>query len=254
MTKKTTIFTIAIICLASFFLISYQAKGLINFAKIDFSNLISPFQYFKNLFSEVLDLKEENRKLKEQLYEIILQQKSYYELTEENKRLKGLLNLKEKKKEILTIAKVTRTGSNKFLKTFWIDKGYNQGIKTGMPVITLHGLAGKIIFTSSNFSEVLSLTDPNFSVSVRVERTRLEGILSGTGTNLCVLKYIPLEEDIVVGDILITSGTDGIFPEGIKVGVVRKVERKKGFFQNIEVIPYQSDSKIEEVAIIKSLI
>jgi rod shape-determining protein MreC len=101
---------------------------------------------------------------------------------------------------------------------------------------------------------VLSLTDPNFSVSVRVERTRVEGVVSGTGTNLCVLKYIPLEEDIVVGDILITSGTDGIFPEGIKVGVIRKVERKKGFFQNIEVIPYQSDSKIEDVAIIKSLI
>ncbi len=254
MTKKITILIIAGICLASFFLISYQAKGQLNFNKINLSNLILPFQYLKNFFSEIFNLKEENRKLKEQLYQIILQQKSYYELIEENKRLKGLLNLKEKKKEVVSIAKVTRIGTNKLLKTFWIDKGYDHGIKTGMPVITLHGLAGKVIFTSSKFSEVLSLTDPNFSVSVRVERTRLEGIVSGTGTNLCVLKYIPLEEDIAVGDILITSGVDGIFPEGIKVGVVRKVERKKGFFQNIEVIPYQSDSKIEEVALIKSLI
>lgn len=252
MIKKTTFLIIAGICLVSFFLISYQSKGLIGFSKLDFSPLISPVEYLKNFFSEVFYLKQENRKLKEQLYQTILEQKSYYELMEENKRLKGLLNLKEKNKEVVTIAKVTRTGSNKFLKTIWIDKGSEQGIKTGMPAITLNGLAGKVIFTSSNSSEVLLLTDPNFSVSVRVERTRSEGIVSGTGTNLCILKYIPLEEDIMVGDRLITSGTDGIFPEGIKVGVVRKIERKKGFFQNIEVIPYQPDSKIEEVAIIKS--
>ncbi len=123
-----------------------------------------------------------------------------------------------------------------------------------MPAITLNGLAGKVISTSPHFSEILLLTDTNFSVAVRVERTRSEGIVSGTGTNMCILKYIPVEEDIMVGDRLITSGTDGIFPEGIKVGVVKKIEKKKGFFQNIDVVPYQSDLTIEEVAIIKSLI
>lgn len=253
MIKKTPVI-IACICVVCFFLISYQSKGLITFGKIDFLPLISPLQYLKNFFSEVFYFKEENRKLKEQLYQMVLQQRSVYELVEENKRLKGLLNLKESRKEVVTIAKVIRTGSNKFLKTLWIDKGENHGIKIGMPAITLNGLVGKVIFTSSNFSEILLLTDPNFSVAVRVERTRTEGIISGTGTNLCVLKYIPLEEDIMVGDRLITSGTDGIFPEGIKVGVVRKIDRKKGFFQHIEVIPYQSDSRIEEVAIIRNLI
>lgn len=102
-----------------------------------------------------------------------------------------------------------------------------------MPAITLNGLAGKVISTSPHFSEILLLTDTNFSVAVRVERTRSEGIVSGTGTNMCILKYIPVEEDIMVGDRLITSGTDGIFPEGIKVGVVKKIEKKKGFFFRI---------------------
>ncbi|MGB9710167.1 MAG: rod shape-determining protein MreC [Thermodesulfovibrio sp.] len=252
MIKKTTTLIIIGICVISFFLVSYQSRGLISFGKIDFSPIISPVQSLKNFFSEILYLKEENRKLKEKLYQMTLEQKSYNELILENQRLKELLNLKEKNKEIVTIAKVIRAGSNKFLKTIWINKGANHGIKTGMPAITLNGLVGKVIFTSSNFSEILLLTDPNFSVAVRVERTRSEGIVSGTGTSLCALKYIPLEEDIMVGDRLITSGTDGIFPEGIKVGVVKKIS-KKGFFQNIEVIPYQSDSKIEEVAIIKSL-
>ncbi|MCS7163386.1 MAG: rod shape-determining protein MreC [Thermodesulfovibrio sp.] len=254
MTKRANLFIIVGICLIGFLLISYQSKGFLNFNKLDISIVISPFQYMKNFFYETLKLREENRHLKEQLYQMLLQQKSYHELIEENKRLKSLLNLKEKRKEVVSIAKVIRVGSNKFFKTFWIDKGLEQGVKVGMPVITLNGLAGKIIFTSANFSEVLSLTDPNFSVSVRVERTRVEGVVSGTGTNICVLKYIPLEEDVAVGDILITSGTDGIFPEGIKVGVVKKIERKKGFFQHIEVLPYQSETKIEEVAIVKNLI
>lgn len=250
MIKRITLVIIVTICIISFFLISYQAKGLIKFSKINLSPLISPVNYVTNFASDLLHCQEENKKLKEQLYQIILQQKSSYELMEENRRLKSLLGLKEREKQILTLATIIKRGSNKFLKTFWIDKGSEHGIKTGMPVITLNGLVGKVIFISSNSSEVLALTDPNFSVSVRVERTRAEGILSGTGTNLCRLKYIPLEEDIMVGDRLITSGTDGIFPEGIKVGVVKKVDRKNGFFQNLEIIPYQADSKIEEVAII----
>lgn len=255
MIKKTTIFIAAGICLISFFLINYQSKGLISFPKIHLSTLSSPISFFKKFFSDFFYLREENEKLKEQLYHVILQQKSSYELIEENKRLKNLLNLKETKKEIVTIAKVIQRGSNKFFKTIWIDKGNNHGVKKDMVVITLNGLIGKVIFTSANFSEVLLLTDSNFSVAVRVERTRLEGIVSGTGANnLCILRYVPLEEDVIIGDSLITSGMDGIFPQGIKVGVVGKIEKKVGFTQNIEVIPYQSDSKIEEVAIIKNSI
>lgn len=254
MIKKTTILIVIGICFVCFFLISYQSKRAISFNKFDVSPLISPLQYLKNFFVELYSFREENKKLKQQLYQMILEQKSYYELIQENRKLKELLNLKEKKKEVVTIAKVIRTGSNRFLKTLWIDKGSEDGIKTDMPAITLNGLAGKVISTSPHFSEILLLTDTNFSVAVRVERTRSEGIVSGTGTNMCILKYIPVEEDIMVGDRLITSGTDGIFPEGIKVGVVKKIEKKKGFFQNIDVVPYQSDLTIEEVAIIKSLI
>lgn len=251
MIRKTTILIIALICAISLILISYQFKGQLNFSKIHLYSFVSPFIYIKNFFSEAFYLREENKKLKEQLYQITLLQKSYEALLEENKRLKNLLNLREEKKEIVAIAKVVRYGSGRFLKTFWIDKGSNHGVRTNMPVITLNGLVGKVIFTSANFSEILLLTDPNFSVAVRVERNRIEGILSGTGTNFCILKYIPQGEDIMIGDRLITSGLDGIFPEGIKVGVIKRVGEKDGLFKEIEVIPFQSDSKIEEVAIIK---
>uniref|UniRef100_A0A7C4EKH2 Cell shape-determining protein MreC n=1 Tax=Thermodesulfovibrio aggregans TaxID=86166 RepID=A0A7C4EKH2_9BACT len=251
MIKKTTILIITGICFVSFVIISYQSKSFFYFPKIHLYSFVSPLINIKNFFSEAFSLREENKRLKEQLYQLTLQQKSLEGLLEENKKLKNLLHLQERKKEIVTIGRVVRYGSGRFLKTFWIDKGSNHGVRTNMPVITLNGLAGKVIFTSSNFSEVLILTDPNFSVAVRVERTRAEGILTGSGTN-CVLKYIPQVEDIVIGDRLITSGLDGIFPEGINVGVIKRVDKKRGLFKDIEVIPYQTDSKIEEVAIIKN--
>lgn len=254
MIKKTTILIITGICFISFIIVSYQFKGLLSFPKIHLYSFVSPFIYIKDFFSEAFYLREENMKLKEQLYQITLQQKSLEGLLEENKRLKNLLNLQERKKEVVTIAKVIRYGSGRFMKTFWINKGSNHGVRINMPVITLNGLAGKVIFTSANFSEILLLTDPSFSVAVRVERNRVEGILSGTGTNSCILKYIPQVEDIIIGDRLITSGLDGIFPEGIKVGVIKRVDKKRGLFKDIEVIPFQSDSKIEEVAVIKNMI
>lgn len=254
MLKKTTILALIFITLISFFLISFQSKGKIIIDKIHLYSFFTPIDFVKNFFNDILYLRQENQKLKEQLYNMILKERSNHELIEENRRLKNLLNLKEKKKEFIAASNVIKRGSNKFLKTLWINKGQKSGIVVNMPVITLNGLIGKIIFTSDDFSEVLLLTDPNFSVAVRIERTRVEGILNGNGTSLCSLKYIPLEEEVIIGDRLITSGTDGIFPEGIPVGVVKKVDRKIGIFQNIDVIPLQPETQIEEVAVIKSLI
>ncbi len=251
MIKKSTAIFLLIITAFSFLLISFQSKGTFSFNKIYLIKFTSPLNSIKAAFSDLLYLREENRKIKEELYNLKLQTKSYQELVNENKRLKALLNLRETRKDLLAIAKVIKKGSNKFLKTLWIDKGSIDGIKINMPVITYRGLIGKIIYTSEHFSEVILLTDPNFSVAARLERTRIEGILSGTGSNICVLKYIPLEEDVRIGDRLVTSGTDGIFPEGIAIGAVKNVSKKNGLFQYIEVIPFQSELNIEEVAVIK---
>ncbi len=251
MIKKSTAIVLLIVIAISFLLISYQLKGSVNFGKIHFLQFSYTINSIKNFFSDVLYLREENKKLKEELYNLKLQTKSYQELTDENKRLKNLLNLKETRRDIIAIAKVIKKGSNKFVKTIWIDKGQNDGIKINMPVLTYRGLIGKIIHTADNFSEVILLTDPNFSAAVRLERTRAEGVLSGTGLNICVLKYLPLEEEVLIGDRLVTSGTDGIFPEGIMVGAVKSINKKKGLFQYIEVIPFQSELNIEEVAVIK---
>jgi rod shape-determining protein MreC len=122
-----------------------------------------------------------------------------------------------------------------------------------MAAITPKGLAGKITGVSDSYAYLLLLSDINFSASVRLQGSRAEGVLSGTGSRKCVLKYVPFEDTVKAGDVVITSGLDMLFPPGIPVGYVTKVDSKTGggYFQYIEVQPFQDTTKIEEVVIVK---
>jgi len=224
-----------------------------------FEVLSYPFHALSKITSSV-DLKvktakealEENTRLKKELTAFLLERQKYNEVIQENKRLKDLLSLKEHELRYLTAAKVIARGYDKVLNTIILDKGGNNGLQKGMAVITTRGLVGKVYFVKNDFAEVLLLRDSNFSVAVRLQNNRREGVVSGTGYDNCVLKYISPEENVEKGEVIVTSGLDGIFPPGLPVGTVVKV-KKEGveFFQQIEIMPFQSDAKLEEVVILK---
>jgi rod shape-determining protein MreC len=202
-------------------------------------------------FKGILSAFETNKILKKKLEETLLDRQAYDELIHENKRLKELLALKSQRPDYVTTAKVVGRGYDRLLNTLVLDKGRSSGIQKDMAVITANGLVGKIYSVKNNFSEVLLLKDQNFSVAVRLQKSRWEGVLSGTGRKYCLLKYIPPEETVENGEVVITSGLDGNYPPGVPVGVVTNV-KKEGveFFQFIEILPFQSDTKIEEVVIL----
>ena len=121
-----------------------------------------------------------------------------------------------------------------------------------MSAITPKGFAGKIFNVTGSYSKLLLLTDINFSAAVRLQESRREGVISGTGSRKTILKYIPFEDEIKAGDIVITSGLDQLFQPGIPVGFISRIDKQgAGHFQYIEVTPYVDDSKMEEVLIIK---
>ena len=94
--------------------------------------------------------------------------------------------------------------------------------------------------------------DINFSAAARLQESRTEGVISGTGFRKCQMKYVPYEEKVKKGDIVITSGLDELFPPGIPIGYVSDVNNKVvGFFQDVQVQPFVDGSKIEAVVIIK---
>lgn len=251
--RKRLVILVSLICPA-LVLMTLQHDGR-SFSFLQ--GLTRPFYFFNNAATSVCsniraarDTFEENKRLKSETGRLLLERQRFGELVQENKRLKDLLSLKEHEPRYVAGAKAVTRGYDRLLNTVIIDKGAGSGIEKGMAVITTRGLAGKIHAVKNDFSEVLLLRDPNFSVGVRLQNSRREGVVSGTGRDTCTLKYIPPEENVEQGEAVVTSGLDGIFPPGLPVGTVSGI-KKEGveFFQQIDVVPFQPDSKLEEVVI-----
>jgi len=112
-------------------------------------------------------------------------------------------------------------------------------------------VAGRIIEVSWNASKVLLLVDYNSNIDALVQRTRSQGVLQGSGSSGCELKYVQRTQDVQVGDVVLSSGLDGVFPKGLVLGTVDAVERKDaGLFQQIRVSPVLDIGTLEEVVVI----
>jgi rod shape-determining protein MreC len=195
---------------------------------------------------------EENIRLKAELSKLLQEQRQYRETTLENQRLRDILLLKERDYRFVTAARIIAKSTDQWSNTVVIDKGVSDGVAKEMIVITDRGLVGKISDSSLSFSHLLLLTDINFSVAARLQESRTEGIVSGTGFRKCHMKFVPAEEEIKKGAVVITSGLDSLFPAGIPIGYVSDIDRKNiGIFQDIEVRPFVDNIKLEIVAIIK---
>ncbi len=169
----------------------------------------------------------------------------------ENARLRALLGLKQHQPRYVASANVVFRGTSRWANTFVIDAGSRQGIGKDMIAVSPDGLAGKVTQVQGDFSRVLLITDVRFAAAVRIERLGQEAIFSGTGTPACELKYITNDIKVQKGDVLVTSGLDGLFPPGLRVGYVSGVTRGDGFFQDVQVTPYVNTSRLQELAIIK---
>lgn len=254
--KKLLLFLFIILTIG---LMTYQSRTK-HFLPFQFLNTpLIRFQAFlsslkdsvKAPFKVMLLREEENSRLKAELDKLLKEKQKYEEAFLENRRLKQLLSLKEKEQRYVAAARVIARGFDQWSNTFVLDKGLSAGIQEDMTAITTKGLVGKISEVSNSYSYLLLLTDINFSVAVRLQEGRTEGIISGTGLRKCQLKYIPYDEEVKVGDVLITSGLDSLFPKGIPVGYVSKVNKKgSSLFKNIEVTPLADNRTIEEVIIL----
>jgi len=182
-------------------------------------------------------------------------------LREENNRLKETILAEARLQKLLPyqsqhpspaiVAHVFSRDPSSWFKTLLVDKGEKEGVTKDMAAVVADGVVGRIMEVSPSTAKVLLITDPNSAVDVIVQRSRAQGIMEGKVEEFCVLKYVQKSEDIQEGDRVITSGLGGIFPKGLVIGTVTKVERKRpGIFQYIEVTPTVDFSRLEEVLII----
>lgn len=169
----------------------------------------------------------------------------------ENMRLKNLLSFKQQSPYKLIAARVIGRSLDSWSSVVLIDKGSFSGIKRGMVAITYLGLLGRVIETTKSTSKILLISDPNLSISGVVQRSRQEGLVSGTlGTHL-IMKYLPEEADIRISDTIVTSGLNAAYPKGLLIGKVVDINKEFSGLSRYAIIkPAVNLSDIEEVLVI----
>ncbi len=205
-----------------------------------------------NGYINLVNVQEENAALTEEVKRLRSEIIYLTEKAATGDRLSELLNLKVSPVINVAAARVIAKDPANWYEALVIDKGESEGIKPGMGVITTEGVIGRIVRTSPHYSRVLLLSDRNSAVAGLIQRTGYEGIVEGQQGKVLSLNYIMTDADVQNGDIIITSGTDGVFPRGIMIGRVNTVEKPQNrLFQSVKLIPEANLPLVREVVVIK---
>jgi rod shape-determining protein MreC len=216
------------------------------------SNLWHNYLYLRGV-------RAENRQLKLEIEQMRLEQARMSQDADQAHRLQALLSFKEKFISKTLAAQVIGASGSEQSRSVYIDKGAREGIKPDMAVITNDGIVGKVLQVygtnplEASTAQVLLINDQTSGVGAILEKTRLQGILRGTPAGEVVLEKVMSDETVPVGELVLTSGGDGIFPKGLPVGTVTRVSTGNDLFLNIRVRPAANLSRLEEVLVVTKI-
>jgi len=268
MFSKKTVMIIGVIILVSVNIIFLSVSSKYRYPAYSSGwvalNVIAPFQdvitntmrFAKNVWRHYFFLVSaagENDNLKKELSRHIQKSNEYHEIELSNIRLRNLFDFRQNLAGQVVAAEVIGVDPSPWHRTIVINKGKSDGIKKGLPVVIPEGVVGQVIDAGNHYSKVLLVIDQNSAVDALVQRNRARGIVKGVSSYKCILKYVVRRHDIDVGDIIITSGLDGVFPKGLSIGYIEKISQSSsGLFHEVEITPYADFEKIEEVLVLKS--
>jgi rod shape-determining protein MreC len=200
-----------------------------------------------NLREEVKRLQVDNQSLRQQLSA----QKS---LRDELDRLQAVLKVKGKFPQRARIARIIAHDPSTWNQSFVIDVGSQDGIQVDSPVVSEQGVVGRVLEVSEAHCRVLLLTDADSSVAGIDDRSRVNGIVQGTGSGRLRLSYVEAKEDVQKDDRILSSGLGGVFPKGYLIGtVLRRAELEKGLIVEIDVVPAVDFAALDYVFVLPPL-
>jgi rod shape-determining protein MreC len=205
-------------------------------------------RYFalKNASVENEQLRKENDDLKLKISQ--LQSKA-----SETDRLAELLSFRQSQQNVPMLpARVIGKSADAASQTIYLDRGEREGIRRNMGVITPDGVVGKVIEAYRTTSQVLLLTDKESGVGAMLADSRIQSPVGGTGEPVLSMKYIPSDDEVQVGEQVVTSGMDRIFPRDLPVGTISEVKNGTPFKQ-VRVRPAAKLERLEEVVVLLSL-
>lgn len=217
----------------------------------------SSVEKFKSEYLDILQdslrLREENKRLVQQLQENEALLNKSREAMATNASLRKLLEFKNTLGHQGSVAAtIIGKDPSAMFRSVIIDQGSNNGILKGNPVVNNDGVVGQVFTITPNYAKVLLAIAPSSAIDVLLQKSRVRGILKGNGTLTYKLEYILKTAEVEEGDHVVTAGYGGVFPTGYQVGVVSKIIKKpRGMFHEIEVIPSVDYQKLENLLILQ---
>ncbi len=194
--------------------------------------------------------REENRQLHELVRQLTLRDDATAQLKDENSRLRALLGLSQTVRLDNIGARIIGRMPNYLSHVAFIDRGSSDGVRPDCAVLSESGAFGRTILVSQHNAQVQLISNTDSSIGVLLESSRLPGVLRGLGDQRLSLQYISNTEQVNVGERIVTSGLDGIYPKGIPVGKVVESRKGKSVFREIEVEPFSDLIRTEEVLVL----
>jgi rod shape-determining protein MreC len=196
------------------------------------------------------EIRRENVQLRDEVAKLRVGLQQEQALSQQTRTLQQLLDLRSSIKLSTTAAAVIAGGASPEFRTITIDKGTGDGIAPDMAVIAPAGVVGRIVLPTPRAAKVQLLIDRDAAAGAIVERSRAQGVLVGTGTERLRLDHVPGTAEIKVGDRVVTSGIEGIYPKGFAIGQIESFERRAGEFTAVMIRPAVEFSNLELVLVV----
>jgi rod shape-determining protein MreC len=193
--------------------------------------------------------RQENTDLRAELAQLKVALQQERALAEQSRTLQKLLDMRNSTPLMTTAASVIAGGASPDFRTITIDKGSNERLSPDMAVVSPGGVVGRIILPTPRAAKVQLLIDRDAAAGAITERSRAQGVVIGTGTSLR-LDHVPGTADIKVGDRVVTSGIEGIYPKGFEIGQIESIERRAGEFSAVIIRPAVEFSSLEAVLVV----
>jgi len=204
-------------------------------------------------YFDLRGVREENSELREKVARLEQTLWMEREIVASYDRVSQVLDLSERFPFESLVAEVVGLDASAWFRTVTVNRGLEHGVELNAPVVGPGGVVGRVIAVGSSVAQVQLLSDRDCSVGALLVRGRSRGLVSGTGNTELQMKYVSNLEDVTIGDLIVTSGIDGIYPKGIAIGRVASVINGPRLFKIITVEPAARLDRLEEVFILDTV-
>ena len=245
---------LAIAVAAAIVLLSIGQESKIESAKAITSFLLYPVDKASGYFASAAKLETENSQLRGMVATLYQERERLLQFADERNRLRKLLGLRDDPFYAFLPCEVIGRSASTFSRSVTVDRGKADSVRVGMAVIDYRGLVGRVAHVFPHASQVLLLSNKSISVSCIDRRSRVVGMLEWDRGSTFRLEYVGKEEDIIMGDTLLTSGEGRLFPKGFPVGAVfRIIEEKGGISKRVRVASFANLNALEELFIVTNV-